>query len=77
MKMKIRKMDEKGKRIHEGRHEAGGREEKKEDIARGTAAAAEVINVVLTRVSPQARRSQSNRRNEGQSKVWVKSNMIP
>ena len=48
-----------------------------EDSAQGTAAVSEVINVVLTRVYPQARRSQFNRRNEGQFKVWVKSNMIP
>ncbi len=48
-----------------------------EDSAQGRAAASEVINVVLTRVYPQARRSQLNRRNKGQFKVWVKSSMIP
>ncbi len=47
-----------------------------EDSAHRTAAVA-VINVVLTRVYPQAPRSQFNRRNKGQFKVWVKSNMIP
>lgn len=34
-----------------------------EDGARGTATVSEVINVVLTRVYPQARRSRFNRRN--------------
>lgn len=48
-----------------------------EDSARGAAAASEVINVVLTRAYPQARRSQFNRRNRGRYEAWVKSNMIP
>ena len=48
-----------------------------QDSARGVEAASEVMNVVLTRVYPQAHRSQFNRRNAGQFKVWVKSNMIP
>lgn len=48
-----------------------------EDSTQGIAAVSGVINVVLTRVYPQAPRSQFNRRNEGQFEVWVKSNMIP
>lgn len=49
---------------------------KNENGARGIAAVSQVINVVLTRVHPEARRSQFNRRNGGQFKVWVESNMI-
>lgn len=45
--------------------------------AEGTAGVRRVINVVLTRVHPRAHRSQFNRRNEGQLKVCVESNMIP
>lgn len=68
--MNIRK--KKGrKKIHKGREKRWRQEgwiERNEDSTQGTAAVSEVINVVLTRVYQQARRSQFSRRNKGQFK---------
>ena len=76
----MREMGWKEKKSTRGKNEqmkAEGGMERNEERAWGIAAISEVINVVLTRVYPRAQRSRFNRKNKGQFKVWVKSNVFP